>query len=66
MAARYNTHRAPFTTAVPGRRLGAVLGVACCGTAASRAAPEDRVGMLFWRMHRAARILFSLNFHLGR
>ena len=28
--------------------------------------PEDRVGMLFWRMHRAARILFSLNFHLGK
>jgi hypothetical protein len=26
----------------------------------------DRVGMLFWRMHRAARIVFSLNFHLGR
>ncbi|MEJ2502841.1 MAG: DUF885 family protein, partial [Gemmatimonadota bacterium] len=28
--------------------------------------PEDRVGMLFWRMHRAARIIFSLSFHLGR
>jgi len=28
--------------------------------------PEDRVGMLFWRMHRGARIIFSLNFHLGR
>ena len=28
--------------------------------------PEDRVGMLFWRMHRAARILVSLKFHLGR
>lgn len=28
--------------------------------------PEDRIGMLFWRMHRAARILFSLNFHLGK
>jgi uncharacterized protein (DUF885 family) len=27
--------------------------------------PEDRVGMLFWRMHRAARIVFSLGFHLG-
>lgn len=27
--------------------------------------PEDRVGMLFWRMHRAARIVFSLSFHLG-
>ncbi len=28
--------------------------------------PENRVGMLFWRMHRAARIIFSLNFHLGK
>ncbi|HEU4553608.1 MAG TPA: DUF885 family protein [Chitinophaga sp.] len=28
--------------------------------------PEDRIGMLFWRMHRCARIIFSLNFHLGK
>ncbi|MHB1194557.1 MAG: DUF885 family protein [Longimicrobiales bacterium] len=28
--------------------------------------PEDRLGMLFWRMHRAARIIFSLSFHLER
>ncbi|MBI2688264.1 MAG: DUF885 family protein [Acidobacteria bacterium] len=28
--------------------------------------PENRIGMLFWRMHRCARILFSLNFHLGK
>lgn len=27
---------------------------------------EDRVGMLFWRMHRCARIIFSLNYHLGK
>lgn len=27
---------------------------------------EDRVGTLFWRMHRCARILFSLKFHLGQ
>ncbi|MGQ0766752.1 MAG: DUF885 family protein [Gemmatimonadota bacterium] len=27
--------------------------------------PEDRVGMLFWRMHRAARIMFSLGVHMG-
>jgi hypothetical protein len=27
--------------------------------------PEQRVGMLFWRMHRCARIVFSLGFHLG-
>jgi uncharacterized protein (DUF885 family) len=26
--------------------------------------PEDRIGMLFWHMHRAARIIFSLSFHL--
>jgi uncharacterized protein (DUF885 family) len=28
--------------------------------------PEDRVGMLFWRMHRCARIIFSLGFHTGK
>jgi len=27
--------------------------------------PEDKIGMLFWRTHRAARIVFSLSFHLG-
>lgn len=27
--------------------------------------PEKRVGALFWRMHRASRIIFSLRFHLG-
>lgn len=26
----------------------------------------DRVGMLFWRSHRAARIIVSLRYHLGR
>jgi len=28
--------------------------------------PEDKVGMLFWRMHRCARIIFSLSFHTGK
>lgn len=27
---------------------------------------EDRIGMLFWRMHRCARIIFSLNYHMGK
>ncbi|HLI94440.1 MAG TPA: DUF885 family protein [Puia sp.] len=27
--------------------------------------PEDKMGMLFWHMHRCARIIFSLNYHLG-
>ncbi|KAJ5619170.1 hypothetical protein N7510_003154 [Penicillium lagena] len=28
--------------------------------------PQNRIGMLFWRLHRCARIIFSLNFHLGK
>ncbi len=28
--------------------------------------PEDRVGALFWRLHRCARVRFSLGFHLGQ
>ena len=28
--------------------------------------PEERIGMLFWRAHRCARIIVSLKFHLGR
>ncbi|MBA4138708.1 MAG: DUF885 domain-containing protein [Opitutus sp.] len=28
--------------------------------------PLNRAGALFWRSHRCARIIFSLNFHLGK
>jgi hypothetical protein len=28
--------------------------------------PEERVGALVWRMHRCARIIFSLKFHMGQ
>lgn len=28
--------------------------------------PEDRIGLLFWHMHRCARIIFSLNYHMGK
>ena len=28
--------------------------------------PEDRIGMLYWRMHRCARIIFSFNYHMGK
>jgi len=28
--------------------------------------PEDKMGMLFWRKHRCARVIFSLSFHLGQ
>lgn len=30
------------------------------------ATPEDRIGFLFWRSHRCARIIFSLGFHLEK
>jgi uncharacterized protein (DUF885 family) len=29
-------------------------------------AAEDRIGMLFWRKHRCARIIFSLSYHLNK
>jgi len=28
--------------------------------------PQDKIGMLFWRMTRAARIIVTLKFHLGK
>jgi uncharacterized protein (DUF885 family) len=28
--------------------------------------PEERIGMLFWRMHRAARIVVSMKFQMGQ
>jgi uncharacterized protein (DUF885 family) len=28
--------------------------------------PENKIGMLFWHMHRCARIVFSLSFHLEK
>jgi len=30
------------------------------------ATPEERVGALFWRMHRSARVMFTMHFHLGQ
>jgi uncharacterized protein (DUF885 family) len=28
--------------------------------------PSERIGMLFWRLHRCARVVFSLEYHLGQ
>jgi uncharacterized protein (DUF885 family) len=28
--------------------------------------PQEKIGMLFWRMHRCARIIFSLSYHLNK
>jgi hypothetical protein len=62
---RYQRHRALFDTPFwsEGWALYWELRLYERGFAAT---PQERIGMLFWRSHRAARILFSLSFHLGR
>lgn len=64
MTNRYNSHRRAFSTPfwTEGWALYWEMLLWDLGFPQS---PEDRVGMLFWRMHRAARIIFSLNVHLG-
>jgi uncharacterized protein (DUF885 family) len=64
MQARHATHRRPFGTPfwTEGWALYWEMRLWELGFPKS---PEDRVGMLFWRMHRCARIRFSLGFHLG-
>ena len=65
MNARYNPHRRLFATPFwsEGNALYWEMFLWDHGFHVS---PEDRVGALFWRMHRSARIIFSLSFHLGR
>ncbi|WP_243732599.1 DUF885 family protein [Pedobacter metabolipauper] len=64
MARRYNTHRrynTPFW--MEGWALYWELLLYDMGFAKT---PEEKIGMLFWRKHRCARILFSLNFQIGK
>ena len=65
MAARYNSHRRLFGTPFwnEGQALYWEMFLWDHGF---HEKPEDRVGALFWRMHRSARIMFSLRFHLGQ
>jgi uncharacterized protein (DUF885 family) len=65
MAARNKAYRAIFGTPfwTEGNSLYWELLFWDLGFAKS---PENRIGMLFWRMHRCARIIFSLNFHLEK
>ncbi|HTF90081.1 MAG TPA: DUF885 family protein [Planctomycetota bacterium] len=64
MEDRYNQHRGVFSTPfwTEGWALYWEMLLWNKGFAAT---PEDRIGMLFWRTHRCARIVFSLKFHLG-
>ena len=64
MTSRYQPHRQLFDTPfwTEGWALYWEFRLYDLGFAKS---PEDWLGMLFWRAHRAARIQFSLGFHLG-
>ena len=65
MSARYNPHRRLFATPFwnEGQSLYWEMFL---WDHDFHVTPEDRMGALFWRMHRSARIIFSLNFHLGK
>ncbi|YCM46874.1 DUF885 family protein (plasmid) [Verrucomicrobiaceae bacterium 227] len=64
MAARYATHRRMFSTPfyVEGWALHWEMLLYDLNYPRT---PEERIGMLFWRSHRCARIIVSLKFHLG-
>jgi uncharacterized protein (DUF885 family) len=64
MTSRYQTHRRVFGTPFWGEGW-ALYWEMLLWDLGFPATPEDRVGMLFWRSHRAARIIFSLRFHSG-
>lgn len=65
MTSRFNDHRGTFSTPFWGEGWALYWEMILWENDFPRG-PEDRIGMLFWRMHRAARIIFSLSFHLER
>jgi len=65
MANRYRTYRQPFGTPF-WTEGGALYWEMVLWDMNFAKSPENRIGMLFWRMHRSARIIFSLSFHLEK
>jgi len=64
MNSRYMTHRGLFSTPFWLEGWALYWEMQLWDLDFQRSA-EDRVGMLFWRRHRCARIIFSLGYHLG-
>jgi uncharacterized protein (DUF885 family) len=65
MGERYNTHRELFRTPFWTEGWSLYWEMLLWDDGFPKT-PENRVGMLFWRMHRCARIIFSLSFHLEK
>jgi uncharacterized protein (DUF885 family) len=65
MSARYKPYRSVFSTPFWSEG-GALYWEMLFWDLKFPKSPENRIGMLFWRMHRCARIIFSLSFHLEK
>lgn len=63
---RYNSHRNLFSTAFWMEGWALYWELLLWDRGDFFKTPEDRIGTMFWRMHRCARIIFSLKFHLGQ
>ncbi len=61
---RYRTWRRPFRTAFLGEGWSLYWEMLLWDMDFPQS-PENRIGMLFWRIHRCARVIVSLKFHLG-
>lgn len=64
MTRRYSTHRGIFSTPFWGEGWALYWELLLWDLGFAETL-EDEIGMLFWRSHRYARIIFSLNYHLG-
>lgn len=65
MTARYKPYRSLFSTPFWGEGWALYWELLLWDMNFAKS-PENRIGMLFWRMHRCARIIFSLSFHLEK
>ncbi len=65
MNARYRPYRQAFSTPFWGEG-NALWWEMLFYEKGFESTPEERVGALVWRMHRSARVIFTMNFHLGK
>jgi Bacterial protein of unknown function (DUF885) len=65
MTARYKPYRGLFSTPFWGEGWALYWELLLWDRGFAKT-PEDRIGFLFWRSHRCARIIFSLSFHLEK
>ena len=64
MSSRYHTYRQAFSTPFWGEGDAFQWEMEFYDRGFNKT-PEERVGALFWRMHRSARVMFTMRFHLG-